>query len=160
MISKKQLLIAQKISLSLAKSGYFNYIILDNWRGWCLIYDIRKSRLVSKRQALLLIKKYNKYKLAQLKKATKEDKKIFGSSNYLNCRSLYSYKRCYINWFTLKINSIAEAKQELDLLKGFKILYSSSKNKSKIQNNFKRDVIRKALAKCPVERRYYLKQAL
>ena len=121
MISNQQLLLAKKISASLAKTNHFNYIMLDNWRGWCLIYDIKKSRPARKKQAVWLIQKYSKYKLARLKKANRSDKKIFGLNEYLNCRSLNNYKRCYINWLIKRVSGVAEARQELDLLCGFRI---------------------------------------
>ena len=133
-------------------NGFIN-VGVDNWRGWRFVFDtedVRKCKNNCKSCPLYFLLKNERITdfSAGLYPASKEDKELFGPQNFLNCKTLKQYENCYVNFILKKINSEKEIKEELMLVKDFKIIFSKENdNLKEKENEFKKSVIRKLLRK-------------
>ncbi len=143
-------------------------IIFDNWRGWrfiigssdsaacrndcgaCPLYGLLKAGRAGLKPS---------FRYARLFKASPRDKRIFGPRNFLNCRSAREYQECYLNFFAKAVRTAAEARAELKLLKGLRILYLKSGKIREGEKRFKAEIISKLTADSARIRPAYLKRA-
>ncbi|MFA6321903.1 MAG: hypothetical protein WCX71_00295 [Candidatus Buchananbacteria bacterium] len=131
--------------LSKKYSGFIN-VILDNWRGYRFIYDCVEVRNCKNQCAtcrlynLLKNKKNDKFTTC-LVLATPEDKKIFGSQNYLNCKTVKQYQNCYINFIKQKKLTKKELIVELNLVKDLKFIYSRKNDLILREKLFKQGIL-------------------
>ncbi|MBL7158878.1 hypothetical protein ISS85_00160 [Candidatus Microgenomates bacterium] len=132
--------------------GFIN-IGLDNWRGYRFVFDtedVQKCKNNCLKCHLYLLLKNEKGKVfsATLCLASKKDKKIFGPQKYLNCKTLEQYKNCYVNFLIKKTKTKKEIREELILIKNFKIIFSKKSSNLKIlENEFRKSIIQRTLMK-------------
>ncbi|PIY96901.1 MAG: hypothetical protein COY66_02575 [Candidatus Kerfeldbacteria bacterium CG_4_10_14_0_8_um_filter_42_10] len=127
------------------KCPNFINVILDDWRGFRLIYDTEDVRKCDNncdkcRLFLTLNEEPNGLFTAGLIPASAQDKKLFGQQNFLNCKTVSQYKQCYLN-FIGHLKSINEINKELKLVKGLKFIYCLNKNKNIAEQKFKREIL-------------------
>jgi hypothetical protein len=105
--------------------------------------DVRKCKNDCPNCPLYLLLKNEESGLfsAGLYPASKDDKNLFGPQNFLNCKTIKQYQACYLN-FLAQCRSEKEIKQELDLVKSMKIIYSKG-NIKKTENLFKKEILSK-----------------
>ncbi|MFA6098168.1 MAG: hypothetical protein WCV50_01995 [Patescibacteria group bacterium] len=125
----------------------FLYVILDDWRGFRFIYDtldVRKCRNDCQRCPLFNLFKEEKESVfsASLIPASPADKRLFGYQNYLNCKTLEQYKKCYLNFLKQKKLSKSEIKKELKLIKNMRILSARGRDPRKAEAAFKSDIFK------------------
>jgi len=147
--------------LSKEYSG-FNNVIVDDWRGYCFIFDTSDvRRCQNKCRSCILYKllkdrrggKFN----SGLLPANKADKKIFGQQNYLNCKTLEQYSRCYLN-FIRKIKNKKELIKELRLISNLKIIYSRGNKVGELEQNYKNFIFIKAISQACSSKRKVIKK--
>ncbi|MDD5146682.1 MAG: hypothetical protein PHN39_02995 [Candidatus Pacebacteria bacterium] len=138
--------------LSLEYQGFIN-VGVDNWRGWRFILDtndVRGCRNECKKCSLYRLLRNEKEEAdnfsAALYMASKEDKELFGPQNFLNCKTLKQYEDCFINFITKKASTEKEIKEELVLVKNFRLIFSKNvSNLAKKEKDFRKSVIKKLL---------------
>lgn len=146
-MNKKIIKLAEvKFKNLLKKYDGFCNIILDDWRGYRLIYDCIEVRNCKNQcqqcQLYKLLKNEKKGDFtANLYQASSKDKKIFGKQNFLNCKTLKEYQNCYINFLNQKNLTNQEIKSELKLIKNLKIIYSKEENRVLQEKIFKKSLI-------------------
>lgn len=116
--------------LSKKYDGFIN-IILDDWRGYRLIYDTKETRSCKNncgecKLFNLLKNETSKKTIAGLHLASETDKKLFGNQRYLNCKTTTQYRSCYVNYITKKIKKETDLTDELNLLMNLEIIYSKN----------------------------------
>ncbi len=149
--------IAQKKFLPLLKRypGFIN-VILDDWRGYRLIYDTQDVRGCNNNCSQCPLYKLLKnepeglFSLG-LNKASAADRKLFGPQQYLNCKTIEQYQQCYINFLFQKANTSIEIKEELSLIHNLRVIYSAQVDARKKEREFKRGIYRVALAKGDIQ---------
>lgn len=134
----------------LTKKYKFNYIILDDWRGYRFIYDTNEVRNCNNKCnecGLFKLLRNEKPDIftARLKMSNLKDKSLFGNQNYLNCKTMKQYNNCYVNFINLKLNNRKDIINELKLIKNLKVIYSKNLNNKLIENNLKKSVINQVL---------------
>ncbi len=161
-MDKKILKLAKRKFKELSKryDGFIN-LIVDDWRGYRFIFDTKDVRgcnndCLQCPLFLLLRKEGQNIFSAGLYKATKEDKLIFGFQNYLNCKTLNQYKECYVNFLLKKNITENEIKEELELIKSSRIIFSKEKDNGIIEDKFKKSIIKDALIRANKNRRNLL----
>lgn len=127
----------------------FINVIVDDWRGYRFIFDTQEVRQCQNKCSECKL-----YKLLKNKKlgifspglllANREDKKIFGKQNFLNCKTLEQYSQCYLN-FIKKIKNKKELLKELELISNLKVIYSRDYKINKLEKNFKNFVFKQAI---------------
>lgn len=133
--------------LSAEYNGFIN-VIFDNWRGFRFVFDtkdVRKCNNDCKNcQLYKLLKKHGIGKNSLgLFLATKEDRKLFGPQKFLNCKTLEQYKKCFIDFILKKVKSDTELKEELFLVKNFRIIFSKNKKSVRaLERETKRQIIK------------------
>lgn len=147
-----QIITQAKIRLDRLSKQYKNFItvMLDNWRGYCFIYDTvdvrRCQNKCSQCPLYNLLKKEPKGLFsAGLLQATQEEKDLFGPQNYLNCKTYEQYIECYSNYFNNNIYSKKEFIKEKYLLENMKVMYSQKGKTADIEKQFKSRVLKKIL---------------
>ena len=95
-----------------------------------------------------------------LYQATKEDKKIFGPQNFLNCKTIEQYKNCYINFLIQRANTKKEIIDELNLIKNTQVIFSSKNNAQEQTKKFKKEIIQKILKLADKRKRDIVNQYL
>jgi hypothetical protein len=151
-MKKKLIKIAKKeVKNLINKYDGFNNIILDNWRGYRLIFDTEKylkSKTNNKKYKLIVVLKNEKmgYFNNCLLVSNYRDKKMFGEGKYLNCRKLEEYKNCYLN-FIRQIDNKKELKKELLLVKNLKVVYSKDGKESEVEKKFKNEILKSRIVK-------------
>jgi len=140
-------------------------IILDDWRGWRFIFDTEDVRNCQNDclncglyKTLKIDDSKNIY--SQLIKAKPEERDFFGPENFLNCKSLAGYKKCYLNFILKKTVTRQEIWAELDLLMGMRIIYSSGQAPLLLEECFKREVVNSVLAVCGQTKKRIIKDYL
>ncbi|MBU0612523.1 hypothetical protein KKB10_00750 [Patescibacteria group bacterium] len=133
--------------LSKKYDGFIN-IVVDDWRGFRFVFDTEDVRLCKndcKNCPLFQLLKNEKegYFSVGLYPSNKEDKKLFGPQNFLNCKTLDQYQNCYLNYLK-QCKSDVEINKELQLVKGMKIIYSKG-NINKAEQKFKNSIFREYL---------------
>lgn len=78
---------------------------------------------------------------ARLKKASEADKRLFGPQNFLNCKTIAQYQRCYSSFICTQIKTKKELQRELTLLRGMKIVFTRGNNNRALERQFKRAVL-------------------
>ncbi len=146
------------------KKNDANIIILDNWRGYRFIYDTPSVRRCNNKCSCCRLYQQLKNEVSGffttgLIKASAEDKKLFGRQNYLNCKTLKQYARCYVNYLTLKTATYPDLKRELRLIKNLKIIYSSRGETGRIEKDFKSKVLSAALKRADKKKKSAIKTA-
>ena len=154
---------AKKEFKKISNNNFIN-VIVDDWRGYRFIFDTLEVR-----QCRNNCTKCKLYKLLKNKKpgvftaglilACNEDKKIFGPQNFLNCKTLEQYSRCYLN-FIKKINNKKALLEELKLISDLKVIYSKNYNTKELEKNFKNFIFKQAIKqangwKRKIIRRYF-----
>jgi len=122
----------------------FINVILDDWRGFRLIFDtseVRQCKNNCKQCPLYKLLQKNNM-LDELCPANREDKKIFGPQNFLNCKTIRQYINCYVNFLNKKCQTKKQLEEELKLVKNSKVIYSKEKISSKM---FKKSIMKKVL---------------
>ena len=124
----------------------FISVILDDWRGYRFIYDVKETTCCKngcKNCPLYALLKDEKNGLftAGLLPASQEDKKIFGPQNFLNCKSIRQYQDCYTNFLVNRCFTKEEIFSELDLMKNIRIIYSKYNWGDGQEVKFRREVI-------------------
>ncbi|PIU57824.1 MAG: hypothetical protein COS89_03570, partial [Deltaproteobacteria bacterium CG07_land_8_20_14_0_80_38_7] len=139
--------------------GFIN-VILDDWRGFRFIYDTKdlaecnnncKKCFLYK----LLQNEQGKIFTADLYLANKEDKKLFGSRKYLNCKSFNEYQNCYVSFLLKKCQTKKEIYDELNLIMNLEIIYSKNNFLIKQKELFIKQVIQKTLVLASVEKKKF-----
>lgn len=148
---------AKKLQELRGKNGTFINIIFDDWRGYRFIYDteeVRNCRNDCENCSLFKLLKDEKPGVfsAALIPATKEDKKLFGNQNFLNCKTKEQYKNCYVSFLLEKANTKKEIEDELALVKELRIVFSRSGDKSKVEKGFKASIINEFMKRAPQEK--------
>ncbi len=151
-MNKRILKIATK-EFNKLKSQYNGFINVgvDNWRGYRFIFDVepcKNCRNGCSKCPLFLLLKNKKEGLFStgLYRASKKDRELFGPQRYLNCKSLQQYQECYSNFLVKEANSEREIRNELKLIRDFKIIFSrKTDNLEKLEKDFRESVIRKTL---------------
>ena len=133
-------------------------VILDNWRGYRLIYD---GPIVlccpQKCDACPLFVAVGadpkpipeKVLLTSLYAASPEDIKLFpGRQRKLNCKTLLQYQNCFVTWLVEKCRSQNEIDEELTLIRDFRIIYhQGAGDLISFEKKVKRQIIQKSLRK-------------
>jgi hypothetical protein len=150
-MNKKIMVMAIKKFNRLSKkyNGFIN-VFADDWRGFRFIYDTEDMRRCNNNCVecnLFKLLKNEKDGLfsAGLYRASREDKKIFGSQKFLNCKTLEQYQNCYVNFLVNKARTREEVKDELILIKNLKIIFSKNNYEVDLERKFKRYIFNKAL---------------
>lgn len=127
----------------------FETIIVDSWRGYRFIFDApvvkncRNNCLNCPVFQALKEETCRKEFSADLLPASENDKKLFGVQNFLNCKTLAQYQRCFANFLSQPNLSPQEIREELTLIQNLEILFSKTKNKKQIKKNFLKNVLQK-----------------
>lgn len=144
---KKEIIKIAEKKLRILSKQYdrFVNVVVDDWRGYRFIFDtedVRNCKNNCSQCGLYKLLKNEKddYFSAGLILAADSDKIIFGSQNYLNCKTLEQYQRCYLN-FIKTIKTKEELEDELNLVKNLKIIYSKEGKKNIIEKRFKEAVM-------------------
>jgi len=129
--------------------GFIN-VILDDWRGWHFIYDVKQSNCCTNGCEQcplyqLLKDEEDGYFSAGLLPAAVEDKILFGTQNFLNCKSFLQYQNCYINFLLKKCSTAEEICNELNLVGDVRVIYSVQDTPARQERRFKVGVIRAIL---------------
>lgn len=154
----------KEFKLLLKKYPYFCNVLVDDWRGFRFIFDTKDVRVCKnnclKCSLFLLVgEKNNKIFSSGLYKASKEDKKIFGHHNYLNCKTLEQYRNCYLNFIFKKTRTKQEIVDELKLIKNLCFVYSSRRdNLFEKELKFKKDIFRELVLKTKDEKKKIIKE--
>lgn len=133
-------------------------IILDNWRGIRLIYGADcveqcKSKCHECKLFKLVGEDFpgidaNVFKTTLIR-ANECDLEIFNAKQkYLNCKTLEQYLDCFITWLTDKCHTEESIKEELDFVKGFKIIHLNGYNATSIlskEQEIKRNIVEECL---------------
>lgn len=132
--------------LSKKYDGFIN-VIVDDWRGFRFVFDtedVRKCKNDCQNCPLYQLLKNEKegYFSAGLYPASEKDKKIFGPQNFLNCKTVNQYQKCYLNYLE-ECKSKKEITEELKLVKNMKIIYS--KKGEIAEDEFKKEIFDKYL---------------
>jgi len=143
----------------------FKNIIFDDWRGWRFVFDtpeVRNCKNDCQNCGLYQLLNQRKYQTdyARLIKAGQTDRKMFGRENFLNCKSLEEYKKCYVYFILNKTETKQEIWNELDLLMGMKVIYSYSETSELSEYRFKKEVISSVLAGCSETKKKIIKDYL
>jgi hypothetical protein len=130
-------------------SGFIN-VGIDNWRGYRFIFDCKSVRTCTNaciNCPLFKLLKSEKLGLfsAGLLEATADDIKLFGPQKYLNCKTLKQYQKCYTTFIVNRTKSRIEIANELELIKGFSLIYSKYGNVIQKQNIFQNNIVQSAL---------------
>lgn len=144
-----QKLAQKKLRALTKKHSGITTVILDNWRGYRFIYDTRDVRACRNdcancRLYQLLKGEPSGTFTARLKKASAADKKIFGPQNYLNCKTVEQYRRCYINFFNKRIKNRKQFAKEMALLNTMRILTVNAIFDTKSESRF-RTIVRRTI---------------
>ncbi len=137
----------------------FNYIFLDDWRGPRFVYDVDEiknypgKRFLQSRLYQLLNKEKPGIFTIGLLKASKEDKKIFGNEYFLNCKTFDQFSTCYAKFLSFKAVTKKEILAEMKLLKNVKIIYAKKGNRLKLEKEFRKLSINKAIENSTGEKR-------
>lgn len=151
--------------LSAKYDGFIN-IGLDNWRGWRFIYDIidvRKCRNNCKNCSLyLLVKDEKEGKFsAGLHPAGKKDKALFGPQNFLNCKTLKQYENCFVNFILEETNTEKEIRDELRLVKNFRIIFSTEDaDLARKEKEFRKSVVNKLLKRTDIAKKLIIEKII
>lgn len=151
--------------LSARYNGFVN-IGVDNWRGWRFIYDttdVRKCRNDCRNCPLYLLVKEEKDGIfsAGLYPVSKKDKALFGLQNFLNCKTLKQYENCFINFILKEINTEKEIREELMLIKNFRIIFSKEDtNLSRKEKKFRKSVVNKVLKESNIAKRLIIEKII
>lgn len=142
-----------------------NNIILDDWRGWRFVFDTKETCNCNNdcRNCSLprfLKQNFRPDSYARLVKANKNDRLMFGPEKFLNCKSLKKYQDCYICFILNKTKTEKEIQDELDLLMGLRLIYSTSDSPGLLEYRFKAGVIRAVLAKSDRNKRKIIRKYL
>ncbi len=143
--------------------GFIN-VGVDDWRGFRFIFDtkdVRKCRNLCSNCLLYLLLKDEKKGVfsAGLYLASPSDKELFGPQRYLNCKTLDQYKNCYVNFLIKKTKNKKEIREELILIKNFRIIFSKgNKNLQSLEQNFKKSIIKKAIRESENRKRKIIKK--
>ena len=149
-MNAKILKLARKKLTGLRKKyDRFINVIVDDWRGYRFIFDtkdVRQCRNDCENCPLykLLKNERNGYFSANLYPSGKKDKKLFGSQNFLNCKTLRQYENCYVNFLIKKANTDREIKNEIRFIKGLRIIFANSGNAKFMEKKFRKDIFKKA----------------
>ncbi|MFH0863942.1 MAG: hypothetical protein V1858_02565 [Candidatus Gottesmanbacteria bacterium] len=142
--------------------GFIN-VGVDNWRGFRFIFDTQDVRNCKNNCSVcplyqaLRVEKKGLFS-AGLYPASKEDKKLFGKQNYLNCKTLKQYQNCYVSWLVKKAKTRKKIEDEIKLIKNFRIIYSNKKtNIIKQEVRFRQEIINKVLQNVSIKRSKLLK---
>jgi hypothetical protein len=134
--------------LSKEPNAFINMYV-DNWRGWRFIFDTEEVRNCNndcrncKLYNLLKNEKEGIFS-AGLYPANQKDKKLFGGQNFLNCKTLEQYIDCYVNFLLKEANTEREIREELNLIRNFRIIFSrETDDLKKKENEFRRSIIKK-----------------
>ncbi len=147
---KKIMSVAEKkFKILRKKYDKFVCVFVDNWRGYCFIFDtedVRNCRNDCANCDLFKLLKNEKGGVfsGKLNPASIEDKKIFGPQNFLNCKTLEQYINCYANFLIQKTKTKKDILVELNLIKEAAIIYAKGENKLAIENKFRQSVIQTA----------------
>jgi hypothetical protein len=131
------------------KYNGFNTIILDNWRGFRFIFDsddVKKCKNNCWECPLFCaLKKESCRQLfsPNLLPASESDKKLFGPQNFLNCKTLDQYQKCFANFLSQPNLSNEEIKSELELIQNLEIIFSNKGSGREIKRQFLKKVLRK-----------------
>lgn len=151
--------------LSAKYDGFVN-IGLDNWRGWRFIYDtidVRKCRNNCKNCPLyLLVKDEKEGKFsAGLHSAGKKDKALFGPQNFLNCKTLKQYENCFVNFILEETNTEREIRDELRLVKNFRIIFSTEDTDlARKEKEFRKSVVNKLLKRTDIAKKLIIEKII
>ena len=141
------LTIASKKFKELSKTyNKFVTVFVDDWRGFRFIYDTEdvwqcKNRCSACPLYNLLKNEKGKTFSAALFPASTEDKRLFGTQRFLNCKTFTQYRSCYKNFLRKKVRTRAQLQDELLLVRNMRIIYvnkGSAKQKEKV---FKKSII-------------------
>ena len=119
----------KKFKILRKKYDKFVCVFVDNWRGYCFIFDtedVRNCRNDCANCDLFKLLKNEKGGVfsGKLNPASIEDKKIFGPQNFLNCKTLEQYINCYANFLIQKTKTKKDILVELNLIKEAAIIYA------------------------------------
>jgi len=149
-MNKKILNIAtQKLNKLQAKYPNFINIIVDDWRGYRFIYDTDDVRNCQNKcgqcNLFQLLKNEKDGQFSSgLYLASLEDKKIFGPQNYLNCKTLKQYQRCYLSFLEINKTNFQEIKKEINLIKNCRLIFSKNDSLIKKEVRFKKALLKRA----------------
>jgi len=137
----------QKLTELLKKYDNFNYIFLDNWRGYRFVYDINKDCTCKygcsacPLYQLLKNEKPTNGFTAGLYLTSLKDRQIFGPSIFLNIRSYKQYQQCFLSYLK-SCKTKKQIEKELKLIYSVRLLYSKKPNLSKQGKKFKQEIIK------------------
>jgi len=162
-MNKEVLKIARKkLKLLLKKYDGFINIIVDDWRGYRFVFDTKdvkkcNNKCASCKLYQLLKNQKKDFFSTDLVFANKNDKKIFGKQNFLNCKTLEQYSQCYLN-FINKINNKEELIKELRLVSNFKIIYSRDYKIGELEKKFKNFIFNQAIKQADFSKKKIIKK--
>jgi len=135
------------LKLSKKYNGFIN-VVVDDWRGFRFVFDtedVRKCKNDCPNCPLFQLLKNEKSGLfsAGLYPASEKDKLLFGPQNFLNCKTIKQYQRCYMN-FLAQCQSDSKVEKELELVNSMKLIYSKG-NIKKTERLFKKEILSKFL---------------
>lgn len=149
-MNKKILNRAIKKINKLAKKydGFIN-VGFDNWRGFRFIFDTKDGRKCDNDcKNCSFCNFLKKEKVGRdnfgLILVTKKDKLLFGPQKFLNCKTLEQYEDCFVNFILQDGLTEKEIRDELKLVKNFRIIFSVTNNNYKIlEKQFRKSVLNK-----------------
>ena len=133
----------------LKKFDGFNFIFLDNWRGFRFVYDVSDFSSLYK---LLRSEKTGIFS-AGLVLATPKDQKLFGPEKFLNCRSIGSYQLCFLNYLLRRCLTEEQITEELKLLKKVRLLYCRNGSRKKLELDFKTGIIKEFIRRSGTDKK-------
>lgn len=151
-----------KIQEIRAKYNWLITVVLDNRRWFRFIYDCKDIRNCNNNCSLcdlfnILKDEKDGEFTANLIKATPKDKELFGNQNFLNCKTLYQYWKCFEEFLLKECNNEEEIKDELSLIFNLKIIFPKDKLNSEIKNKFQINIIKNTLAKSNKDKKQRIK---
>ncbi len=151
-------------SLSSRYKKFIN-VLVDDWRGYRFVFDtedVRRCNNRCQKCGLFQLLKNEKdgYFSSGLYPASKEDKRIFGPQNFLNCKTLRQYQNCYTNFLLKKDLNKKDLLAELRLIKRSTILYSKDNDRRVLETQFKNGILRRALRKAAGQKKVVILNAV
>jgi len=151
-MNKKILRIAKKKFQVLAKQySQFNVVFLDNWHGFRFVYDVEELKkyhgknFYKSRFYKLLKNEKPAIFTANLYKASRADKKLYGPNPFLNCKTYREYYNAYAVYLLKKTNNKRQVIKELKLIKNLRVIYSKNGDERNLERKFRRLLIQKVL---------------
>jgi len=133
------------------KYDKFINVFVDDWRGFCFVFDTLDTRICNNNcqncdlYKLLKEESLSNNFFAGLKKANCEDKRVFGLNNFLNCKSYEQYLNCFINFIVQNNLTGQDLIDEIKLVLDIEIIYTKDGDPTQKTKKFKKEFFKKII---------------